>query len=162
MFTWAGVSKNSFITRTILLANFVLGGIRLRKPIAVVGQKEPKTPEWGAEITALHGTRKTRAAFGASNHAHGHPRSRQTAMGSARATISQQDYYHQTIAAGRAAIATLRAEVRGNRLALRDKIALWLDRTERELDSMPATVSDLIGEMKLQRGTEFDASSYGL
>lgn len=83
-------------------------------------------------------------------------------MGIARAIVSEHDHYHQTIAAGRAAIAILRAGVRGNRLALRGKEAQRLDRIERELDNMPATESDLIGEMQEQRDTEFDASSYGL
>lgn len=80
----------------------------------------------------------------------------------ARAIVSEGDHYHQTLAAGRAAVATLRAGVLGDRLVLRSKEAQWLDRIEREIEAMPATESELLAEMTAQRGTEFDAASYGL
>jgi len=80
----------------------------------------------------------------------------------ASAIVAERDCYHQTLAAGRAAVAILRSGVQDKGLALRAKEAQWLDRIEREIDEMPATESELLAEMTEQRGAEFDAPSYGL
>jgi methanol--5-hydroxybenzimidazolylcobamide Co-methyltransferase len=80
----------------------------------------------------------------------------------ARAIASEKDHYNQTIAAGRAAVGILRVGVQRQQLTLRVKEAQWLDRIERELDSLPAEEGNLVEEMMEQHGTEFRASSYGL
>jgi hypothetical protein len=80
----------------------------------------------------------------------------------ARAIVSEKDHYNQTIAAGRAAVGILRVGVQRQQLTLRVKEAQWLDRIERELDSLPAEEGNLVEEMMEQHGTEFRASSYGL
>jgi len=80
----------------------------------------------------------------------------------ARAIASEKDHYNQTIAAGRAAVGILRVGVQRQQLTLRVKEAQWLDRIERELDSLPAEETKLVEEMMEQHGTEFRASSYGL
>ena len=80
----------------------------------------------------------------------------------ARAIASKNDHYSQTIAAGLAAVGILRAGIHRKQLTLRVKEAQWLDRIERELDSLPADETKLIQEMIGQHGIEFDTSSYGL
>ena len=82
-------------------------------------------------------------------------------MSIARAIASEKDHYRQTIAAGLAAIAILRAGVQRKQLTLRPKEAQWLDRIEKELASLPDETR-LIEEMMSQHGNEFDPSSYGL
>jgi methanol---5-hydroxybenzimidazolylcobamide Co-methyltransferase len=80
----------------------------------------------------------------------------------ARAIVSEKGYYNRTIAAGLAAVGILRAGIHCKQLKLRVKEVQWLDRIERELNSLVADETKLIEEMMGQHGTEFDASSYGL
>jgi methanol--5-hydroxybenzimidazolylcobamide Co-methyltransferase len=80
----------------------------------------------------------------------------------ARAIASEKDRYSQTVAAGRAAVGVLRAGIHNKQLTLRVKEVQWLDRIERELDSLAGEEVKLLEEMREQHGTEFDASSYGL
>jgi len=80
----------------------------------------------------------------------------------ARAIVSEKGYYNRTIAAGLAAVGILRAGIHCKQLKLRFKEVQWLDRIERELNSLVADETKLIEEMMGQHGTEFDASSYGL
>jgi len=83
-------------------------------------------------------------------------------MSIARAIVSQKGYYDRTIAAGLAAVGILRAGIHRKQLTLRVKEVQWLDRIERELNSLAADETKLTEEMMGQHGTEFDASSYGL
>ena len=83
-------------------------------------------------------------------------------MSIARAIVSEKGYYNRTIAAGLAAVGILRAGIHRKRLLLRVREVQWLDRIERELNSIAADETKLIEEMMDQHGTEFDASSYGL
>jgi methanol--5-hydroxybenzimidazolylcobamide Co-methyltransferase len=80
----------------------------------------------------------------------------------ARAIASEKDHYGQTIAAGLAAVGVLRAGIQRKQLTLRVKEAQWLDRIEKELESLAAAETELMEEMTGQHGTEFDRSSYGL
>ncbi len=80
----------------------------------------------------------------------------------ARAIASEKGFYNQTIAAGQAAIGVLRAGMQRGQLTLRAREAQWLDRIERELDSLATHETDLVDEMMAQHGAEFDRSSYGL
>jgi methanol--5-hydroxybenzimidazolylcobamide Co-methyltransferase len=80
----------------------------------------------------------------------------------ARAIASEKDRYSQTVAAGRAAVGVLRGGIHRKQLTLRVKEVQWLDRIERELDSLAGEEVKLVEEMREQHGTEFDASSYGL
>jgi len=79
-----------------------------------------------------------------------------------RSIASEKNHYGQTIAAGLAAAGILRAGVVRKQLTLRTKEAQWLDRIERELESLARAEAELMEEMTSQRGTEFDRSSYGL
>jgi methanol--5-hydroxybenzimidazolylcobamide Co-methyltransferase len=83
-------------------------------------------------------------------------------MSIAGAIVSEKGYYNRTIAAGLAAVAILRAGIQRKQLTLRVKEVQWLDRIEKELDSLAAVETKLTEEMMSQHGTEFDASSYGL
>jgi methanol--5-hydroxybenzimidazolylcobamide Co-methyltransferase len=83
-------------------------------------------------------------------------------MSIARAIASEKDHYSQTIAAGLAAVGVLRAGIHRKQLTLRAKEIEWLDRIERELDSLAGDEGKLLEEMRGEHGTEFDASSYGL
>ena len=80
----------------------------------------------------------------------------------ARAIASERDRYGQTIAAGLAAVEVLRGGIQRKRLALRVKEAQWLDRIERELESLANAETELTEEMMREHGNEFDAASYGL
>ncbi len=82
-------------------------------------------------------------------------------MSIARAITSHDDHYGQTIAAGLAAVGVLRGGISNHRLTLPHKEAPWLDRIERELDSLAGNEAKLMEEMMAQHGTEFDAPSYG-
>jgi len=64
--------------------------------------------------------------------------------------------------APKAAVSILRSGIDEQRLILIAKEKQWLDRIERELDSLPAAESELLAEMREQRAHEFDPSSYGL
>jgi methanol--5-hydroxybenzimidazolylcobamide Co-methyltransferase len=83
-------------------------------------------------------------------------------MSIARAIASQKDHYGKTVAAGLAAVAVLRAGIERKQLTLRAKETQWLDRIERELESLVTAETELTEEMTGQHGNEFDKSSYGL
>lgn len=83
-------------------------------------------------------------------------------MSIAGAIVSEKGYYNRTIAAGLAAVAILRAGIQRKQLTLRVKEVQWLDRIEKELDSLAPAETKVTEEMMSQHGTEFDASSYGL
>jgi methanol--5-hydroxybenzimidazolylcobamide Co-methyltransferase len=80
----------------------------------------------------------------------------------ARAIASKDDHYNQTVAAGLAAVGILRAGIHAKQLTLAVREAPWLDRIERELNSLAGDETRLTEEMMSQHGTEFDASTYGL
>lgn len=82
-------------------------------------------------------------------------------MSIARAITSHDDHYGQTIAAGLAAVGVLRGGMNSKRLTLPAREAPWLDRIERELDSLAGEETKLMEEMTAQHGPEFDAASYG-
>jgi hypothetical protein len=60
-----------------------------------------------------------------------------------------------------AAVGILRAGIRRKQLTLRVKEVQWLDRIERELNSLAADETILMEEMRGQHWPEFDLSSYG-
>lgn len=82
-------------------------------------------------------------------------------MSIARAITSHDDHYGQTIAAALAAVGVLRGGMNSKRLTLPAREAPWLDRIERELDSLAGEETKLMEEMTAQHGPEFDAASYG-
>jgi len=79
----------------------------------------------------------------------------------ALAIVSHDDHYGQTIAAGLAAVGVLRGGINDKRLTLPAREAPWLDRIERELESLAGEEAKVMDEMTAQHGTEFDAPSYG-
>jgi methanol--5-hydroxybenzimidazolylcobamide Co-methyltransferase len=80
----------------------------------------------------------------------------------ARAIVSENGHYSQTVAAGLAAVGVLRGGIQRKQLTLRSREAPWLDRIERELESLAGDEAKLVEEMMGQHGVEFDAASYGL
>jgi len=80
----------------------------------------------------------------------------------AEAIVSTPDLYRRTVGAGQAAVAILRDGLTSGTLKLSPKEQTWLDRIDTELQSLPTTEEELIGEMAETYGTFFRAESYGL
>ena len=80
----------------------------------------------------------------------------------AEAIVSTPDPYRRTVAAGQAAIAVLRDGLTSGALKLSSKEQTWLNRIDTELQSLPATAEELMGQMMEAYGTFFRAESYSL
>ena len=80
----------------------------------------------------------------------------------AEAIVSTPDPYRRTIAAGQTAVAVLRDGLASGTLKLSPKEQTWLDRIDTELESLPTTEEELLGEMTETYSAFFHAKSYGL
>ena len=79
----------------------------------------------------------------------------------ARAIVSADGHYNQTVAAGLAAVGVLRGGIERKQLTLPSREAPWLDRIERELESLAGGEAMLLEEMMDQHAADFAPSSYG-
>jgi methanol--5-hydroxybenzimidazolylcobamide Co-methyltransferase len=80
----------------------------------------------------------------------------------AAAIVQEETPYHQTIAAGRAAVAILNEGVAQEKLHLSRKEQQWLTRIESGLDELPAEEAALIAALEQQYGSLYDKASYGM
>ena len=80
----------------------------------------------------------------------------------AEAIVTTPDTYRRTVAAGLAAVAILQEGLTSGMLKLSPKEQTWLNRIDTELQSLPATVEELLGEMTADYGAFFRAESYGM
>lgn len=80
----------------------------------------------------------------------------------ATAIIGASSPYHQTIAAGRAAVQILSDGIAQERLRLSRKEQQWLTRIDEALDSLPENENVLMHDLEVQYGNLYDKASYEL
>ena len=79
----------------------------------------------------------------------------------ASAIVGQDTPYHQTVAAGRAAVEILKEGIAQNKLHLSRKEQQWLRRIDDALTSFPPEETTLVADMEAQYGSLYDKASYG-
>lgn len=79
----------------------------------------------------------------------------------ARAIVAEQEPYGRTVAAGRAAVEILREGLASGQLNLAAKERDWLDKIDRELDTLPPNGEDLRADLEDSFGSLYDPASYG-
>jgi methanol--5-hydroxybenzimidazolylcobamide Co-methyltransferase len=80
----------------------------------------------------------------------------------AAAIVDANSPYHQTIAAGRAAVGILSDGIAQERLRLSRKEQQWLTRIDEALDSLPENENVLMHDLEVQYGNLYDKASYEL
>ncbi|MGD0499806.1 MAG: methyltransferase MtaB domain-containing protein [Bryobacteraceae bacterium] len=80
----------------------------------------------------------------------------------AAAIVGADSHYQATVSAGLAAVGLLRKSVESGALPLNGNEAIWLNRIESELRSLPAGEAELLTEMRSAHAGVFDPASYGL
>ncbi len=80
----------------------------------------------------------------------------------ATAIVGAETPYHQTIAAGRAAVETLKDGIGQEKLHLSSKEQQWLTRIDEALDGLPQDEAALMRDLEAQYGGLYDKASYGL
>jgi methanol--5-hydroxybenzimidazolylcobamide Co-methyltransferase len=80
----------------------------------------------------------------------------------ATAIVCAETPYHQTIAAGRAAVEILKDGIAKEKLRLSRKEQQWLTRIDEALDTFPADEAALMRDLEVQYGSLYDKASYGL
>jgi methanol--5-hydroxybenzimidazolylcobamide Co-methyltransferase len=80
----------------------------------------------------------------------------------ALAIVGADTHYHATMATELTAVRIMRTGTTASRTALNKQEAVWLDRIETELQSMPADETELLEEMSRTHAGVFDPSSYRL
>ncbi len=80
----------------------------------------------------------------------------------ASAIVGADTPYHQTVAAGRAAMEILRCGIERGQLHISRKEQHWLSRIDDALDTAPLQEGTLIEGMEAQYGSLYDKASYGL
>jgi methanol--5-hydroxybenzimidazolylcobamide Co-methyltransferase len=80
----------------------------------------------------------------------------------ATAIVNADSPYHQTIAAGRAAVEILNSGIAQSKLRLSRREQQWLSRIDDALNALPENEETLMDDLNDQYGTLYDKSSYGL
>jgi methanol--5-hydroxybenzimidazolylcobamide Co-methyltransferase len=80
----------------------------------------------------------------------------------ASAIVAERTHYHQTLAAGREAVAIIRDAVGSGCLSLSSRETSWLGKIEGSLDGITPDESILLRQMIETYGAMFTPSSYGL
>jgi len=80
----------------------------------------------------------------------------------ATAIVGAETPYHQTIAAGRAAVEILKDGIAQAKLHLSRKEQQWLTRIDEALDGLPQDEAALMRDLEAQYGSLYDKASYGL
>jgi methanol--5-hydroxybenzimidazolylcobamide Co-methyltransferase len=78
------------------------------------------------------------------------------------AIVGADTPYHQTIAAGRAAVEILKDGIAQAKLHLSRKEQQWLTRIDEALDGLPQDEAALMRDLEAQYGSLYDKASYGL
>jgi methanol--5-hydroxybenzimidazolylcobamide Co-methyltransferase len=79
----------------------------------------------------------------------------------ATAIVGADTPYHQTIAAGRAAVEILKDGIAQAKLHLSRKEQQWLTRIDEALDGLPQDEAALMRDLEAQYGSLYDKASYG-
>ena len=79
----------------------------------------------------------------------------------ARAIVGEQEPYRRTVAAGKAAVDILREGLASGQLNLAAKERDWLDKIDRELETLPPNGEDLRADLEDSFGSPYDPASYG-
>jgi hypothetical protein len=80
----------------------------------------------------------------------------------ASAIVAADTPYHQTIAAGRAAVQLLKDGANSEKLRISRKEQQWLTRIDAALDDFPREEEVLRHDLEEQYGSLYDKASYGL
>jgi methanol--5-hydroxybenzimidazolylcobamide Co-methyltransferase len=80
----------------------------------------------------------------------------------AAAIVGADTPYHQTIAAGRAAVEILKDGIANGKLHLSRKEQQWLTRIDEALDGFPTDEKTLLQDLDAQYGSLYDKESYGI
>ena len=80
----------------------------------------------------------------------------------ATAIVNADSPYHQTIAAGRAAVEILNSGIAQSKLCLSRREQQWLSRIDDALNALPENEETLMDDLNDQYGSLYDKSSYGL